>query len=265
MRPPPSGLPVPNIMLYGPPKTGKTTAACTYPGGKLLLNTDSSENATRYARSKRNDPEGQIMEPVIKDYEPGVTIGTPVLKTMGEITRMAEDPAQDFVSCVIVDPVHELYRLLLEEQSMRSMNPTLQQRLAVTTYLERFARALVKSPLACVFVFHELPVRDEAEETMEKLPFTGTSNMNLSQKLQGLVDIVAYTGVHEKEDGSKEYGAVLVHNKGRRGGDRFDALGKYQPLDLARWMRIIKAHEDGEPFTEDDTVDVSTSTLTSKE
>lgn len=39
-----------NILLYGPPKTGKTVGAATAPGPILYLNADRP-NATRYALS----------------------------------------------------------------------------------------------------------------------------------------------------------------------------------------------------------------------
>jgi hypothetical protein len=87
-------------------------------------------------------------------------------------------------------------------------------------------------------------VKDEETESFERLPFTGTTNTNLGQKIMGMVDIVGYTGVvADEETGEKRYMAQLVPGLGRRGGDGFDCLGDSADLNIADWIEKIKEHE----------------------
>jgi AAA domain-containing protein len=233
----------PNILMYGPEKAGKTAGACTAPGGILLFNNDLP-NATRFARSKRRDPEGRILEPEIAPYVEGTH---PVFDLMREIMEAVAKPNQNVVDVVVTDPVGELYRRLLEEVSNRAIKPTFDHRIVVTTYMERFFRFLCEEPsVSAIFICHEMQADRGGDEGLELLPFVGskTSSMSgLGPKLRSMVDIVAYCGVSVQEDGSKEYGAQLITHAGRRGGDRFACLGDYQPLDLEDWWRLIAASE----------------------
>ena len=250
-----------SILAYGSPGTGKTAFACSGAysgdGGVLLLNLDRKAR-TRFARSKKRDPEGRIHEIAIPPFEAvDGKVKRHVLDLMGEISRSVAEP-QDFFDWVVIDPIGELYRRLLEEESNRAIHlgtQGLNMRLAVTTHIERFCRFLADCPINSVFVCHELTEKDEATETFERLPFTGTTNTNLSGKIMAMVDIVAYTGVKQQEDGSKHYLAQLYPGGGRRGKDGFDALGDSRELDLAEWVRVIREHEGGEGGS----VEVSTS------
>ena len=223
-----------NVLLYGSPKTGKSTAACSVPGGVLYLNADTP-NALHSAL-RRNGADGRIMQ---VDLSGGVMdalidVGYAVADQAGK------PPAERFFDTVVVDPVGELHRRMLEEASDRAIRPTLNQYGDVGTQLERFCRMLVEAPVHAIFVCHETPVRDEASGTFERLPFTGTTNPTLGSKLMGMADVVSCTGVRQQEDGSKVYVGQLVSDFGRRGGDRFDALDDgrgYRELDLAEWFR----------------------------
>jgi hypothetical protein len=63
-----------------------------------------------------------------------------------------------------------------------------------------------------------------------------TNNPALGRRLMGMVDVVGYTAVMEQEGGDYAYVAQLVNAKGRRGGDRFDALGPFREMDLTEWF-----------------------------
>lgn len=246
-------MPHPKILIYGPEGTGKTAFACTFPGKKLLLNVDVTPDSTRYARSRKRDPERLIIEPKVPRYAPGM--GLQVKGLMDQIERLMwrEDPG---VAAVITDPIHELYRRLLEEVSNKSTNPTWDHRGTVTEYIVRYCTSLCEIPtVSAIFVAHELEVKDEIEGGLVGLPFTGTSNFNLSKKIRGMVDIVAYTERVQAEDGTVQYGAHLIHQKGRKGKVRYACLGTYQPLDLALWMKLLQEAEE-----EVDDEEVSTST-----
>lgn len=229
--------PAPNILLYGPAKTGKTAGAASAPGQLLYFNCDLA-NATRFAHTRNR---GRINEPYIPPYEKGKT---PVFDTMGEIGRMVLDP-EKAPGAVIVDPVGELHRRLLEESSNRAIRPVLNAYGDVSTYVERFCRHLCESPVTTVLVAHDHPVKDEGNGDVERLPWTGTSNPALGQKLLGMVDIIAYTGIAPPAtEGEKEqYIAQVRSLKGRRGGDRFNCLEPLEVVNIADWIDRIRAAE----------------------
>jgi hypothetical protein len=222
-----------NVLLYGPPKSGKTAGACSMPGGVLLLNADLP-NAAWYAHSQ--DPEGRIGE---------LQYGG--LAMLAEIVTMVQQPvasgAERVWDTVVVDTVGELYRRLLDEVSDDALRKTLPQYGDAGTYVERFCRALCEAAINAVFVCHEAPIKNEATGEFESLPLTGTSNPALGQKLMGMVDVIGWTHRFEQEDGTVEYVAQLVTEQGRRGGDRFDVLNEgpgYRRLNLAEWMEAIR-------------------------
>jgi hypothetical protein len=227
LREPPTQT-YPNVLLFGAPKTGKTAGACSAPGGVLLLNADLP-NAPHYARSR--DPDGRIME---VEFEGMSTLADVVIGIEQEANGSAR-----MVDTVVVDPIGELHRRLLEDASKRAIRPTLPMYGDVSVHLERFCRKLCELPVNTVFVCHEFPVKDEASGQFERLPYTGTTNPALGQKLMGMVDIVGYTGVIERDDGTRTYAAQLFTAAGRRGGDRYDVLGDFRALDLAEWFSRI--------------------------
>jgi hypothetical protein len=138
---------------------------------------------------------------------------------------------------LVVDPVNELYRRLLEELSNRAVSPSLPTYQATGVHIERWCRALCETSIMnVVFVCHDLPVKDETTGDVERLPATGTTNPALGRRLMGMVDIVGFTAVHEQEGEGFKYMAQLVNAKGRRGGDRFDSLGPFREMDLTEWF-----------------------------
>jgi hypothetical protein len=217
----------PNVLIYGAPKTGKTTGACSAAGGVLLLNLDLP-NASKFAHDR--DPEGRIMEVRWQ--------GMKTLIAVSNAIAQQTDQGQ-VVETVVIDTIGELHRRLIEEASDRAIRPTLNQYGDTSVHIERFCRYLCEQPVNVVIVCHEIPTKDEATGTIERLPFTGTSNPTLGQKLMAMVDVVGYTGVIEREDGSHDYVAQLINDRGRRGGDRFDVLGDWRTLNLAEWFALI--------------------------
>lgn len=228
----PPEQPRPNVLLYGPPKTGKTAAAASAPGSSLYLNLDLP-NAVRYAHEKHN-ANGRVKFPVFEGMQTLIDI----------YLGCQQDPTWDVV---VVDPIGDLYRRLLEEASRMPdgkvpIRPTLNQYGDIGVHLERWCRSMCATPnTSFIIVGHEFPVENEATETVEKLVWTGTKagSASLSQKLMGMVDIVAYCGVVPTEDGDAQYMGQLVSQDGRRGGDRFDVLAPLESLDLADWFERI--------------------------
>ena len=102
----PPDNPTANVLLYGPPKTGKTTGAACAPGPLLLVNTDLP-NATWFAR--RTHPKVQEVE-----YEG--------FASMVEIADQANKGTLPFKT-VVIDTVGEQHRRLLEELGSRGDQP----------------------------------------------------------------------------------------------------------------------------------------------
>lgn len=216
-----------NVLLYGPSKSGKTTGAASAPGLIAYLNCDTP-NALHYARLR--DTENRLKVVKFKGFETLIDISQLIDQELNAEVRMLDT--------VVVDTVGDLHRRLLEEESKRAIRPSLNQYGDVSTHIERFCRWLCEMPVNAIFVCHDYPVKDEASGIVERLPWTGTTNPALGSKIMGMVDVVAYTGVAETEDGIR-YMSQLLSTGGRRGGDRFGVLGAYRETNLAEWFSII--------------------------
>jgi hypothetical protein len=217
----PSDEPNINVLLYGPPGTGKTVGAASTPGPTLYLNADRP-NAT--AMAHRMFP-GDLHEAKVEDVE---TLTAAMLALRSGNYRS-----------IVVDPLADVYRIVLEGLSNRAMRPQIQDYGDTGTYLERFVRALCDEPVHAVFVAHEAPVHDEETGGFERLPFTGTKNPAFAAKLMALVDVIGYTGVVDDDDGGGvQYVAQLVNGRGRRGKDRFGTLGTSREINIAEWVDL---------------------------
>ncbi len=234
--PPPEATPTINVALIGPPKAGKTTGASSAPGPVLYLNCDLP-TATRFARRRHGD---NVEEVVFEG-----------LQTLADIAMEVCNPNTDFKT-VVIDPVGELYRQLLEERSKRAIRPSLPEYGDVAVYLERFLRAMCEAPTNAVFVCHDHPVKDEASGETQTFPFTGSTGnggIKLGRQLLGMVDVIGFTGLVINDEGKKEALAQLTSNKGRPGGDRFDVLAGetgMRRLDLSEWIDAIRTAEEAE-------------------
>lgn len=227
-------VPTINVALIGPPKTGKTTGAASAPGKVLYVNTDLP-TATRFARRKFGD---KVQEAIFEG-----------MQTLVDVTHSAYDTT-DFQT-VAIDTVGDLYRRMLEDSSNRAVRPSLPTYGDVSVYLERFLRSLCEAPVNAIFVCHDLPLHDEATGESSVLPFMGSigkGGLKLGRQLLGMVDVIGFTGVVEKDSG-REFVAQLTTNKGRPGGDRFNILAGetgVRRLDLSEWIDAIRAAEEEE-------------------
>jgi hypothetical protein len=203
--------------------------AATAPGPILYVNADRP-NATRFAHA--HSPE--------KIKEVKVT----GLQTLADVVLEVQKEDSPYRS-VVVDPIGELYRIVIEDISGRAIRPKIQEYGDTGTHLERFCRALCDLPLNVVLVLHEIATKDEESGHFERLPYTGTNSTAFAAKLMAMVDVIGYTGVVEGEEGSEpKYLAQLVNGGGRRGGDRF-GLGSYRELNLKEWAEV--AHQNTAP------------------
>lgn len=214
----PPKVPFLNIMLYGPPKIGKTSGALTAPGPILYLNAEGL-NAAMYAR--RHAPEGHILEAPIRSND----------TLLDAISYLNENgPAT-----VVLDSVDAAFRALLEDLSKEGKR-TLPMYGDVTTMIERFCLHMCDLPVNFVVIAHEQSIKDDESGGFERLPYTGTNNPALGIKILERVDVIGYCGRTSPENGEPQYVAQLFNGGGRRGGDRTDLLGENRELDLSEWI-----------------------------
>lgn len=218
----PSAEPHLNVLLYGPPKSGKTVGACSAPGPVLLVNADRP-NASRYAHGLYGDALSEV-------HVDG-------LQTLIDVTLALD--AGDFAS-VVVDPIGEVHRAVIEDLSGRAIRPKINEYGDTTVHVERFCRALCEKPLNTILVAHETAHPDEDTGGFERLPYTGTNNPALGSKLMAMVDVIGYTGTVEDDEGSVRHLAQLINARGRRGGDRTGALGASRDLDISEWVETAR-------------------------
>lgn len=209
-----------NVLLYGPPKSGKTVGACSAPGPVLLVNGDRP-NASRYAHKLHPDLEE------VRPHDLSTLIGIIELLT-GDKNRF---------KTIVIDPVSELYRLVLEGLSGRALSPQIQMYGDSGTHLERFARMLCELPVNTIFTAWEMREKNEETGGYERLPFVTTKSGSavFAGKLMAMVDVIGYTGIVTEDGQEPRYMAQLIDTKGRRGGDRFGVLGPARDVNIAEW------------------------------
>lgn len=214
------------ICLYGPPGTGKSTAAAGMPGPILYLNAESS-SALDFARSRG----AQIREfPVT---------GKQSLIDASLYLRDGGDGEQT----VVVDPVEDVWRILVEEMAPTG-RPTLQQFGDAGTLIERFARFLVKdADVHAVFVCHENPM--DTGDGILLMPMTG--GRKNPQILAAMCDVVAYTGVIQSKDKEPRYVAKVTPDERRYAKNRNGILAPVVDLDLAAWTRAYTEFAKSSP------------------
>lgn len=227
----PSPMAQPNVMLYGGPKVGKSAGAASAPGPILYINADTA-NATRYIHAKYGD---KIQEIHFKGLE------------TFEVVKAVLKAQPDRFGTVVLDTAGDAFLRIMAELSGNATRPPIQYYQDAYAYVERFWRHVMNAPVCTVLICHETTEKDEGAGIVERLPYTGTSKVAFGLKLMGIVDIVGYCGVVEQE-GEIAYMAGLRPVNGRRGGDRFDVLGKTEPVDITDWaQRITAAGGTSEP------------------
>lgn len=208
-------------LLYGPPGSGKTVAACSAPGPILYLNAEGPDALTYSRKRYGNDKIREV-----------AFIGKQTLIDTFLYAREPENGIETFV----VDTIGEMYRILLEEESGQKQ-VTLQNYGTVNTRIERFCRSLRDLPINIVLVAHE-EIADVEGEIVRR-PVTG--GQKLPEILMAMMSVVAYCGVvPEKDNDPRRFVGQLVQANGRRAKDRSDTLGKARDLDLSEWITTMR-------------------------
>lgn len=226
-----------NVLLYGPPGSGKSTAAATAPGPILWLNAEGG-NALAFARKVARERGTSIFEVRIdaKNRTPGVK------QTLDEAYLHVKNGRAPEPQTVVVDTVGKL-REALAEQIAGKGHPTIQQWGDISQALGGFVKALRDLPVNLILLAHE-DVSDDADAGRIVRPMIGGKQTEL---IPGEVDVVAYCGAVRGDDGTVRYVAQLVESKGRRAKDRSGGLGNTRDLDLSEWLSTFRSALGAEP------------------
>lgn len=208
------------VLLYGPPGTGKSTAAASMPGPVLYLNAESPR-ALREVRAR---------------HEPGHIREFPITGKQSLIdAALYLRDGGDGEKTVVLDPVEDVWRILIEEAAPAG-RATLQQFGDAGTQIERFCRFLVKdSGLNVVLVCHENPM--DTGDGVVLMPMTG--GRKNPQVLAAMCDVVGYTAVIQSKDAPPRYVAQTIPNERRYAKCRGGILPPVADLDLSEWLRLF--------------------------
>jgi hypothetical protein len=225
-----------NVLLYGPPKAGKTSAAATAPGPILWLNMEGG-GALGYARRVAAQRGTEIHEVRPQRHEKL----KPVLE---DIYRHVSTGAEPKVQTVVVDTLGKVRDHLARD--IGGAHPQIQHWGEVAKVIEQFVVTMRDQPVNLILLAHEaVKDADDGDRIVEPLIGGATT-----AKVCGEVDVIAYCGRKEDEDGNVEYLGVLVERRGRRAGDRSGGLGASRPLDLTEWLDTYgKALASGAPLS----------------
>ena len=216
-----------NVLLYGQPKSGKSTAAATAPGPILWLNAEGP-GALGYARKTATTRGTPILEVAVDKRSKDCT------RVLDEVYRHVRDAKEPAVATVVVDTLAKVRDALIAELVVKGAKNTLQQFGEVADKLGGFINALRDLPVNLVLIAHA-DMRDSDEDGRIVVPLIGGK---LTETVPGEVDVVAFTAAHRTDEGVRYFGQ-LVEGKGRIAGDRSGALAGergVRELDLSEWL-----------------------------
>lgn len=212
-----------NLLLYGEPGSGKSTAAATAPGPIVWVNYEGP-GALGYARKIATRRGTAINEVRVHPSEARTVL-----------TAVAQYVDKNEVGTVVIDTIGKLRDSIAYQ--VGGDTPSIKQWGEVAKIIEKFIVHMRDADCNLVLIAHE-SISEDGEERIIN-PLIGGS---MTQKIQGEVDVVAYCGVSKDDKGNPQYGAQLVAGKGRRAKDRSDSLGSWRLLDLEDW---IKTYNEG--------------------
>lgn len=230
-----------NVLLYGPPKSGKSTAAATAPGPILWVNAEGP-NALGFARKVARERGTDILEVRIGRRDDAQSI---LRQILSHVLR-GEEPQP---ATVVVDTMAKVRESLIRRIVVPGSKNSLNQYGEVTRILREFVVSLRDAPVNAVFIAHQEIVEAEGDRTIE--PLIGGA---LTSEVPGEVDVLAYThSFKDEETGERRWVGQLAEAKGRNAGDRSGGLRPVEDLDLSAWLETYRAaltpDESDLPFT----------------
>jgi hypothetical protein len=230
-----------NFLLYGPPGSGKSTAAATAPGPILWINAEGP-NALAYARKTATARGTGILEVAVPRGEDP----RPILDQVYVHVRDRKDPAP---ATVVVDTLGKLRDALIASMVVPGAKNSLQQFGQVADKLGGFINHMRDLPVNLVLLAHE-DVQDADGGDRIIRPLIGGK---LTEGIPAEVDVMAHCNVIREGD-VKQYVGLLVESRGRRAKDRSGGLGDFRPLDLSEWGDAFRAallpDESGLPWAD---------------
>ncbi|HTE60082.1 MAG TPA: AAA family ATPase [Solirubrobacteraceae bacterium] len=218
-----------NVLAYGPPKSGKSTAAATAPGPILWVNAEGP-GALSHARKVAAQRKTQILEVRIeRDAD-----ARALLRQILQYVRGTQDPRP---RTVVLDTLAKVRDALVRQMVDPGSKNSLKQYGEVNRILNETISILRDAPVNMILLAHENVQDADGDRIVE--PLIGGA---LTQFAQGEVDVLAYTGIHtDEQTGVVSYVGQLVEGRGRRAGDRSAGLGAWRPLDFTEWLGVYSA------------------------
>lgn len=222
-----------NVLLWGHPKSGKSTAAATAPGPILWVNAEGS-GALGFARKTAAERGSQILEVAIDKTKRNAA------SVLDQVYRHVRDGADPQPKTVVVDTLAKVRDALIAEMVVPGAKNSLQQFGKVADYLGGFILAMRDLPVNLILLAH-VDKSDDAENGRVMLPLIGGK---LTETIPGEVDVVAYTAAVKSDDATRYYGQ-LIDGNGRAGlGDRSGGLADergIRELDMSEWLTTYRA------------------------
>ena len=217
-----------NVLLYGPPKTGKTRAAGTAPGPILYINCEGPD-AIWPARVAAGERGTRIEETRIGTGADGEDVTGKLAALRALITER-----HDKIGTVVVDTLGKLRDALIRQLVVKNAKDSLKQYGMVSDEMKDFVLFLRDAPVNVVLLAHE-EILDEGNGVIPLV------SAKVAQFMAGEVGVIGYTGKVAREDGTVEYLASFSGAGGRYGGDRSSALGQVRTMDLTEWLGLYRA------------------------
>lgn len=216
-----------NILAYGPPGVGKSTAAATAPGPILYANAEGP-GALAFARKTAAERGTEIHEArLTADLDARL-----FLRSLIEHVRSGADPV---CQTLVVDTVGRLREHLIRQLVQQGSKNSLQQYGEVSRVLAEFVRLARDLPINLVLLAHE----DFADQDGDRVvrPLIGG---NQTELIPGEMDIVSYLFTRDLDDDTVSHEAMFVEYKGRRAKDRSGGLGRSAPSDISAWIETFR-------------------------
>jgi hypothetical protein len=213
-----------NFLLYGPPKTGKSSTAATAPGPNLWVNAEGP-GALAYARKIAAQRGNEILEVRI-------TRQSDARQVLRDVIKHVRDRVEPVPATVTVDTIAKVREALIRQIVVPGAKNSIQQFGEVARILREFVQTMRDLPVNLVLIAHQNVEDAEGERIVR--PLIGGA---LTEEIPGEVDVIAYTHSFKDDDtGERRYVGQLVEAKGRIAGDRSGGLGAVRDLDLAEWL-----------------------------
>jgi hypothetical protein len=232
-----------NVLLYGPPKSGKSTAAATAPGPVLWVSAEGP-GALAYARKIAAQRGTQILETRIGRQ-------TDTRELLREVIRHVKEQRDPMPRTVVVDTLAKVREALIRQIVVPGAKNSIQQFGEVARILREFIQTMRDLPVNLVLIAHQ-DIADADGERIVRALIGGA----LTEEIPGEVDVIAYThSFKDEETGGRRYVGQLVEAKGRIAGDRSGGLGPVRDLDLSEWLgayrEALRPDTSDVPFAED--------------